>query len=104
MKGLLMHTNDNLEYKTKLGIEMTNLKNYRVKKVTKPNDKVWYYAQKKFLWFWIDISGGLSVTEYWAQRAIFYDYHKTQKDKVEYLPADSSKTVPLEPNPPPELV
>ena len=124
MKGLLMHTNDNLEYKTKLGIEMKKpefpkprliredflpkqdpLMKYRIKKVTKPDGKVWYCPQKKFLWFWIDISGGLSVTEYWAQRAIFADYHsKPQKDKVEYLPADSSKTVPLEPNPPPELV
>ena len=29
MKGLLMHTNDNLEYRTKLGVEMTeNIQKY----------------------------------------------------------------------------
>jgi hypothetical protein len=84
--------------------EQDPLMNYRIKKVTKPDGEVWYYPQKKFLWFWIDISGGLSVIECWAQRAIFADYHKTQKDKVEYLPADSSKTVRPKPNPPPNLV
>lgn len=84
---------------------MTNLKNYRVKKVTQSNGEVWYYPQKKFLWFWIfvDNFGGYEI-ESWAQAAIFSDYHKTQKDKVEFLPADSSKTVRSKPNPPPNLV
>ena len=81
------------------------LMNYRIKKVTKPDGKVWYYPQKKFLWFWISIDnfGGYGI-ESWAQAAIFADYYKTQKDKVEYLPADNSKTVPPERNPPPKLV
>jgi hypothetical protein len=86
---------------------MTNLKNYRVKKVTKPDDKVWYYPQKKFLWFWIDICesvGDWYYTEWAAQTLIFADYHETQKDKVEYLPADNSKTVRPEHNPPPNPV
>jgi hypothetical protein len=47
--------------------------------------------------------GGYGI-ESWVQQVIFEDYQKSQKDKVEYLPADSSKTAPSEPNPPPELV
>lgn len=78
---------------------------YRIKKVTKPDGKVWYYPQKKFLWFWNDMDndGGYEI-ESWAQQVIFEDYQKSQKDKVEFLPADSSKTVPPELNPPPELI
>jgi len=84
--------------------EQDPLKNYRVKKVTQSNGKVRYYPQKKFLWFWIGICessfGGCYEIEWWAQEVIFADYHKTQKDKMEYLPADSSRTVRPEPNPP----
>jgi hypothetical protein len=85
--------------------EQDPLMNYLIKKVTKPDGKVSYYPQKKFLWFWNDMGdvGGYGI-ESWAQQVIFEDYQKSQKDKVEYLPADSSKTAPSEPNPPPELV
>ena len=85
--------------------EQDPLMNYRIKKVTKPDGEVWYYPQKKFLWFWISINnfGGYGI-ESWAQAAIFADYQETPKDKVEYLPADRSKTVRPEHNPPPELV
>ena len=84
--------------------EQDPLMNYRIKKITQSNGEVWYYPEKKFLWFWTDIFGGLSMNECVAQRAIFADYHKTQKDKVEYLAPDISKTVRPEPNPPPNLV
>ena len=87
--------------------EQDPLMNYRIKKVTKPDGEVWYYPQKKFLWFWIDICesvGDWYYTEWAAQTLIFADYHKTQKGKVEYLPADSSKTVRPEHNPPPNPV
>jgi hypothetical protein len=102
--------------------EQDPLINYRIKKVTKPDGKVRYYPQKKFLWFWIDICetfGDCYYTEWAAQTLIFADYHKTQKDKIEYLladyyktqkdkieylPADSSKTVRPEPNHPPNPV
>jgi hypothetical protein len=80
---------------------------YRIKKVTKPNGKVWYYPQKKFLWFWVDLessSGGGFDTEYWAQEVVFVDYNKTLKDKVEYLAPDISKTPPSTPKPPPKVV
>ena len=83
---------------------MTNLKNYRVKKVDQSNGKVRYYPQKKFLWFWTDMGDSSGGSECWAQSIIFTDYHKTQKDNIEYLPADNSKTVRPEPNPPPKLV
>ena len=79
------------------------LMNYRIKKVTKPDGKVWYYPQKKFLWFWmsLDDDGGYG-SERWAQQVIFEYYNKTLKDKVEYLAPDISKTVTAEPNPPPK--
>ena len=75
------------------------LMNYRIKKVTKPDGKVWYYPQKKFLWFWMSLvdSGGYG-SERWAQQVIFEYYNKTLKDKVEYLVPDISKTVTAEPN------
>jgi hypothetical protein len=88
--------------------EQDPLKNYRVKKVTQSDGKVRYYPQKKFLWFWIGICessfGGGYEIECWAQQVIFADYHKTQKNKVEYLAPDISKTPNPNPNPPPNLV
>ena len=78
------------------------LMNYRIKKITKGNGKVSYYPQKKIFGFlWWDICGvdGWS-SERWAHERVFEEYHKTLKDKVEYLAPDSSKTVP---KPPPNL-
>lgn len=81
--------------------EQDPLMNYRIKKVTKPDGKDWYYPEKKFLWFWWNIGHTEGYgNECWAQGRIFADYNKTQKDKVEYLAPDSSKTVP---KPPPNL-
>ena len=34
------------------------MSNYRIKKVTKPDGKEWYYPQKKFLWFWMTLDDG----------------------------------------------
>ena len=78
---------------------------YRIKKITKGGGKVLYYPQKKFLWFWWSI--GVWVTleydnERWAQERVFEDYHKTLKNKVEYLAPDISKTITTEHNPPPK--
>jgi hypothetical protein len=82
------------------------LMNYRIKKVTKPNGKVWYYPQKKFLWFWVDLDkdGGGYDSECWAQQRVFEHYDKTLKDKVEYLAPDKSKSVPKPPLNPPKVV
>jgi hypothetical protein len=85
--------------------EQDPLMNYRIKKITKPDGKVRYCPQKKFLWFWMNFDdGGGYGSESWAQQVIFEDYNKTLKDKVEYLAPDSSKTVPKPPNPPPNVV
>jgi hypothetical protein len=80
------------------------MNNYRIKKITKGDGKVWYSPQKKVLWFfWVDISniGSLSI-KHWANEIITEDFQKSQKDKVEYLQPDTSRTVPPEPNPPPK--
>ena len=78
--------------------EQDLLMNYRIKKITKGNGKVWYYPQKKILWFWWTIDG--YGCESWAQATVFEDYNKTLKDKIEYLAPDSSKSVL---KPPPNL-
>jgi hypothetical protein len=80
------------------------MSNYRIKKVTKPDGKEWYYSQKKFLWFWMTLDGGCYGCENWAHARVFEDCNKTQKDKVEYLAPDSSKTVPKVPIDPPRVV
>lgn len=76
---------------------MTNIKNYRIKKVTKGDGKVLYYPQKKifgFLWWGICGFEGCGV-ESWAQAIVFEDYSNTLKDKVEYLAPDESKRVSI---------
>jgi len=86
--------------------EQDPLMNYRIKKVTKPDGKVWYYPQKKFLWFWWSIGVGVTLeynNERRAQERVFDDYNKTLKDEVEYLAPDISKTITYaEHNPPPK--
>lgn len=78
--------------------EQDPLMNYRIKKVTKFNGKSWYYPQKKFLWFWMNLDdfGGYG-SESWANQIVFEHYNDSQKDKVEYLTPDKSKI-----NPPPQ--
>lgn len=81
------------------------MENYRIKKVTKPDGKSWYYPQKKFLWFWMNLDDNDGYgSESWAQSRVFEDFNKTLKDKVEYLDPDSSKTVPKPPLKPPSVV
>jgi hypothetical protein len=84
--------------------EQDPMRNYRIKKVIKPDGKVWYYPQKKFLWFWINLgkNGYGFSCENWAQECVFADYNETLEDKVEYLAPDISKTITAEPNPPPK--
>jgi hypothetical protein len=72
--------------------EQDTMNNYRIKKVTKGDGKVWYYPQKKVLWFfWVDISKIRPFThKRWANDIIIEDFQKSQKDKVEYLQPDAS--------------
>lgn len=80
--------------------EQNNLMNYRIKKVTKGDDIV-YYPQKKILWFWWNIGDtcyGWYTTYGLANNRILEDYQSHQKEYVEYLKPTNSKTVP---NPPP---
>jgi hypothetical protein len=80
------------------------LSNYRIKKVTKPNGKVWYFPQRKILGFlWRNISSGYSDF-HWANDKIIEDYESYLGDFVEYLSPDTSETVPSTPNPPPTVL
>jgi hypothetical protein len=86
--------------------EQDPMNNYRIKKITKGDGKVWYYPQKKVLWFfWVEISNvGSFSNKDWANHIIIEDFQKSQKDKVEYLRPDALRTVPPEPNPPPKVL
>jgi hypothetical protein len=86
--------------------EQDPMNNYRIKKITKGDGTVWYHPQKKVLWFfWVDISKiRLFTCKRWANDIIIEDFQKSQKDKVEYLHPDASRTVPSEPNPPPKVL
>jgi hypothetical protein len=86
--------------------EQDTMNNYRIKKVTKGDGKVWYHPQKKFLWFfWVDISNMDSFSnKHWANDIIIEDFQKSQKDKIEYIEPDTSQTVPSDPNPPPKVL
>ena len=81
------------------------MEHYRIKKVTKGDGTVWYYPQKKVLWFWKDLGlNGCFSTKGWANAIILEDFQKLKKDKIEYLEYDTSQTVPSEPNPPPKVL
>lgn len=80
--------------------EQDPLRNYRIKKVTKGNGKVWYYPQKKVLWFWWNIGsdyyGGYSFYEL-ANNRIIEDYESHLKYNVEFLEPTNSKYNPQPP-------
>lgn len=81
--------------------EQDPLQNYRIKKVTKRNGEIWYYPQKKFLWFWVNMVNSIESygTKGWANAVIRTDFQDKQKDKVEYLEPNLNSP---EPNPPPK--
>jgi len=73
---------------------MTNLKNYRIQKVTW-KDKSRYYPQKKILWFWIYLyefepytDGGFDSLEE-AQNRLCADL---EEPEVEYLDVNCGET------------
>lgn len=76
--------------------EQDPLKNYRIKKVTKINGEIWYYPQKKVLWFWMNM---VNINEpygceNWANAVIRSDF---KKDKVEYLKPNLNSPEPKPP-------
>ena len=77
------------------------MNDYRIKKITKGNE-VEFRAQRKFLWFWINIMH-YSTDDYWE--AIFRidrDIQKRAKYMIEYLDVTPEKLAPRTPNPPPK--
>lgn len=85
--------------------EQDIMKDYRIKKVTKGDGKIWYYAQKKMLGFWwADLTEKPYGVREWANGAIIEDIQYWKDDIVEYLEPDTSETVRSDPNPPPNLV
>jgi hypothetical protein len=85
--------------------EQDPMNNYRIKKVTKGDGTVWYYPQKKVLWFWWNMVEYPNPygSVYWANAVIRSDFKDSPKDKVEYI-EPTSQTVPPEPNPPPKVL
>ena len=76
-------------------------KEYRIKKITK-GDKVEFRAQRKYLWWWINL-GDYDYSHY---EYVFHDIHndiqKRAKYMIEYLDVTPEKLAPRTPNPPPK--
>jgi hypothetical protein len=71
---------------------------YRIKKITK-GDEICFRAQRKFLWWWIDIyyENGCSA---WVVHYINCDINKRAKPVIEYLDVTPDELAPRTPNPP----
>ena len=76
------------------------MNDYRIKKIT-TGDKVEFRAQRKFLWWWIDL-GDYDYSHY---ESVFYDINKDiqkrAKSMIEYLDVTPDELAPRTPNPPP---
>ena len=76
-------------------------KEYLIKKITK-GDKVEFRAQRKFLWWWINL-GDYDYSHY---EYVFHDIHndiqKRAKYMIEYLDVTLDELAPRTPNPPPK--
>lgn len=81
--------------------ERDQMKRYRLKKVTKGDGTVWYYPQKKVLWFWWNIVVSPLHEPYgsesWANEMIREDFEDSQKDKVEYIEPNLNSPEPKPP-------
>jgi hypothetical protein len=74
---------------------------YRIKKITK-GDKVEFRAQRKYLWWWINL-GDYSTDNYdWAIYRIKSNIQKRAKFMIEYLDVTPDELAPRTPNPPPK--
>jgi hypothetical protein len=72
---------------------------YRIKKVTKW-DKVTFRAQRKYLWWWINL-GDYDYSQY---ESVVWDIHndiqERAKTMIEYLDVTLDELAPRTPNPP----
>ena len=77
------------------------MNDYRIKKITKGNE-VEFRAQRKFLWFWINITHYSTEDYNWAIFCIKSNIQKRAKTMIEYLDMTPEKLAPRTPNPPPK--
>lgn len=78
---------------------------YRIKKITK-DDVVGFRAQRKYLWWWINL-GDYDYSHY---ESVFHDISKDiqkrtkkrAKSMIEYLDVTPEELTPRTPNPPPK--
>lgn len=83
--------------------EQDTMENYRIKKITKGNGRIEYYAQKKILGFWWkNLHRYVYWKKEWANEAIIEHIQLVKGDIVEYLEPDLSKDTKPESNPPPK--
>ena len=70
---------------------------YRIKKITK-GDVIYFRAQRKFLWWWIDI---YCESDYykWVVQYINIDIQDRTKHVIEYLDVTPEELAPRIPNP-----
>ena len=73
---------------------------YRIKKITK-GDMIYFRAQRKFLWWWIDIYYETECYQ-WAVHYIKEGIAKRTKPSIEYLDVTPDELAPRTPNPPPK--
>ena len=77
------------------------MNDYRIKKITKGNE-VEFLPQRKFLWFWINITHDSTGDYDWAIFRIDRDIQERAKTMIEYLDVTPDKLAPRTPNPPPK--
>lgn len=77
------------------------MNDYRIKKITKGNE-VEFLPQRKFLWFWINITHYPIGDYVEAVFRIDRDIQERAKTMIEYLDVTPEKLAPRTPNPPPK--
>ena len=75
------------------------MNDYRIKKITK-GDKVKFRAQRKFLWWWIDLS--YEYSHYDTAICHINEDINNRNPVIEYLDVTPEKLAPRTPNPPPK--
>jgi len=75
---------------------------YRIKKITK-GDKIYFRAQRKFLWWWIDIYYESECYE-WVVYYIKEDIAKRTKPVIEYLDVTPDELAQGLPKSPPDAL
>ena len=66
------------------------MNDYRIKKITKGNE-VEFLPQRKFLWFWINVTHYPTNDYDWAIHLINCDIQKRSKSMIEYLDVTPDK-------------